>query len=284
LVETLHFTDEITGRRFERETRSFTSFPGGDNRQSWFYELRDHSSRRRRVAPLLYEHYYGAVYGGITLHHRHGSRYTLPLYEPYPFFLSLEEASIQLVSAWEGLEVRFSISEDEATFHFSSVLRGAWGSRDRVHSDAFELELNEAQVQDVLRSLERSEHVPRLTRDARDLLRPGAWTVRIAFRHHTTFFHIDGEETYQLLRYFMNHPVDQADSTEVGRLREIYNETRLYIQEARTESTVAWHEKNDSWDRKAGAETREAAQAELRAMREYYDARIRRILKMDCKD
>jgi len=274
LIGTSQFTVEITGRTFERETWKVNSFPGGITYQDRFYEIRDGFPARRRVESRLYENYRGAVYGGITLHNRSGRRYTLPLSEPYPFSLSLEEASIRFVTAWEGLEVLFSISEDEATFHFSGVLQSRWGTMDRVRSDAFELELSEAQLQDVLRSLERSEHVPRLTSDARDLLNPGTWTVGIVFLHHTTFFHIDGEEAYQLLRYYMNHPTDQADPAEVSRLWEIYNETRLQIQEARIDKSIAYHEKNDSWDRNAGAEVREAALAELRAISEYYDARI----------
>ena len=274
LYYTVQFADEITGHTFERERWIVNSFPGGTSAQIRFYEITDGSPARIRVRPLLYERYHDAVYGGITLHSESGSRYTLPLSEPYPFSLSLEEASIRFVTAWEGLEVLFSISEDEATFHFSSILQWAGGGRTRVRSDAFELELSEAQLQDVLRSLERSEHVPRLTSDARDLSSPGTWTVGIAFLHHTTFFHIDGEEAYQLLRYYMNHPIDQADPAEVSRLREIYNETRLQIQEARAERTVTWHEKNNSWDRNAGAEVREAALAELRAISEYYNAII----------
>ncbi|MCL2588271.1 MAG: hypothetical protein FWD84_02565 [Oscillospiraceae bacterium] len=274
LVSTIHFADEITGRTFERETWEVNSFPGGISHQTRFYETGDKVPRRRPITHLLYERLPGTAYGGIELHHpRHGGRYNIPLYEAVPFSLSLDEMRVYFTRVSTGIDITFSISSNELVFYFSNLMRNAWGARNWVHTNAFALEISEEQLQEVLRSLERAEQVLRTDREAL-ILDDYYWDIRLVFDHHTTFFYIDGEATYRLLRYLMNHPIDQADPSEVNLLREIYNAYNLRIQEARIARRVRWHEKNNAWDRAAGIEVREAAQAELQAILEYYDAKI----------
>ena len=274
LFSTVHFTDEITGRTFVRETWEVNSFPGGISHRVRFYEIRDGFPARKRVEHLLYERIPNTVYGGIELHHpRHSGRYNVTLSEPVPFSLSLDGVRVYFTRVSAGLDVNFSFCINEQSFYFSSLTSGAWGARSWVRTNSFELEMNEEQLQDILRSLEHAEQVLRTDRHtlAADEY---YWDIRITSNHHTTFFYIDGDATYQLLRALMYHPLYLADSAEVARLQEVYNESRLNIQETRIAGTVAWHEKNDSWDRNAEPEVREAAQAELRSIREYYDARV----------
>jgi len=228
-IGTTSFTDEITGRTFEREWWEIDSFPGGISQQTRFYELSESHPRRRRVEPLRHERTNETVYGGITLHYRHAGRYTVSLYEGFPFSLSLDEVRVDFRKIMPGFEVRFTICGENGTiFHFMSYYERVTGSRTSFHSDSFELEVNDEKLNDVLRSLENAEQVPRIRSDelASDQSR---WIARIVYDNHTTFFYVDGEDTYRLLRYLLSYPIDQVNQAEVGRLREIYAETRQYV-------------------------------------------------------
>ena len=273
LVRTDQFTDEITGRTFEREEWHEIMAPWAV--ETRFYEIVDGYPARRRIEPLSYESIPDNAYGGIRLYVLvHATRpYNIALYEPVPFFLNLDEVRVDFTKVSAGSDVTFSFLNNEQFFYFSGLTSASWGSIIRVRTDSFELDVNEEQLQDILESLEQAEQVLRTDRFT---LATGEyyWRIDIVSNYHTTFFYINGEATYHLLRTLIHHPVYQADPAEVIRLQEIFDESRLSIQEAIIARSTAWNETFASLDSDAEPDAVDAVRAERHSIGEYYDARI----------
>ena len=264
LIGTHQFTHEITGRVFERETWEIDRPLLGPGIHRWYYEVESNS--RNRVSDFRYRHLTDDVLGGIDLVHG----FIIPLYEPFPVFLSHDKEDITFTRISPNIRTTFIINRYSLSYYFSDIrrLNRNSDSVDVVRTKPVEVDITYEQFQEILRSLEQAEQ------QARGVLDSYNWRMRIASDDYTTFFYINGDEAYQLLRSLIHAPTYLADYNEVGRLLDIYSRYNEYIQAESREQNRRWHEKNNSWDRNAGEEARETAQAELRSIIDYHNVRM----------
>jgi len=171
-----------------------------------------------------------------------GHEHVVPLYEPVSFSLSFDEAiDIRFIKILPEFDLTFSICENGLSYHVSSwALRGTpWPAI--IYTESVEAKLRSEQLQDILKYLERAEQVLRTNRSSQEAGKY-YWRIDLVSRYYTTFFYIDGKETYQQIRSFLHMPTYHAHPTEVHQLRDVFLEYRDHIQEAMIEFADRSHE------------------------------------------
>jgi len=270
------FTEQFTGRVFEIETWRVP-----DSSAPWLFRLvyEIDGDSRQRIDTYHRGNFRNDGYGAISFGRGGwGWEYFLPLYEtPTLDFsqidFSNQEIIVEMIS--DEFRITYRFTNEGAFYVISGRLNGQ-----RVFSEIEHVGImNEVLFLELLTMLEGSE--PRLRNDILVDNR-SRWEMWIPSMEGgtMTFFNFDGSNLAEALTDIFDLPVGYQDEDEVDILYTIFNEHWQAIEEIRTESTNAWHARNNEWHREGEDRvSREDVNIELAEIRAYHRERIQPIFE-----